>query len=81
MEPNTSSAPASTKMIWAILSVLTVLFLLFSAVMKWVMPPPVVQAFAHFGLPLSLALSVGILEFLCAVVYAVPQISVRVRSR
>jgi hypothetical protein len=71
-------APVSKKMLWAgrIMSALPVLVLLMSAVMKFVKPAPVVEGFTHLGLPESLALGLGILEFACTVVYVIPQSSV-----
>ena len=44
--------------------------------MKLMKPAPVVQGFAHFGYPESLALSIGILELACTVVYVIPRTSV-----
>ncbi len=74
----TPTHPASKKMLWAgyIMGILPVLMLLMSAVMKFVKPPPVVEGFAHLGLPESLALGLGILELICTVIYLVPQTSV-----
>ena len=51
---------------------LPALMLLMSALMKFVKPPPVVEGFAHLGLPDSLALGLGILELICTVIYLVP---------
>jgi hypothetical protein len=68
----------SKKQLWAgrIISALPVLLLLFSGVMKLMKPPSVVEGFAHYGLPMSLALGIGILEIACTVVYVIPQTSV-----
>lgn len=65
-------------MLWAgyILTALPVLMLLMSAVMKFVKPPPVVEGFAHLGLPESLALGIGILELICTVVYLIPRTAI-----
>ncbi len=78
MQSAAQTAPVSKKKLWAgrILSALPVLMLLFSGVMKLVKPAAVVQGFAHFGYPESLALSIGILELACAVVYVIPRTSV-----
>lgn len=72
------TAPGSKKMLWAgrIMSVLPVLMLLFSGVMKLMKPAPVVEGFAHLGYPASLALGLGIIELTCAVVYVIPRTSV-----
>ncbi len=78
MQSATQTAPVSSKKLWAgrIISALPVLLLLFSGVMKLMKPAPVVQGFAHFGYPESLALSIGILELACTVVYVIPRTSV-----
>src|SRR3989442_14969979 len=64
MSSDAQSTSVSKKQLWAgrIISALPVLLLLFSGVMKLMKPAPVVQGFAHFGYPESLALSIGILE-------------------
>jgi len=72
------TAPVSKKRLWAgrIVSALPVLMLLFSGVMKLIKPAAVVQGFAHFGYPESLAFAIGILELACTVVYVIPRTSV-----
>jgi hypothetical protein len=52
---------------------LVVLFLLFSATMKFLPVPEVEQTFQQLGLPLSLRTGLGLLELGCTVVYAVPR--------
>jgi hypothetical protein len=73
-----AQAPASKKGVWAgrILSGLVVLFLIADAIIKFIKPNPVVEAFAHLGWPLSLANAVGILLLICTAVYVFPQTSV-----
>jgi len=68
----------SKKMLWTgrIMSALPVLMLLMSAVMKVAKPPPVMEGFKHLGLPESLAISLGILEVLCTVLYVIPRTAV-----
>ncbi len=68
MQPVTQVLAVSKKTLWAgyIISTPPVLMLLMSAVMKLIKPPPVVEGFAHLGLPESLALGLGILELVCA---------------
>jgi DoxX-like family len=68
----------SKKKLWAgrIISALPVLLLLFSAVMKLLKPPAVVEGFAHLGLPESLARTLAILEIACTIVYLIPQTAV-----
>jgi hypothetical protein len=68
----------SRKALWGgyILSAIPVLMLLFSAVMKLLRPPAVVQAFTHLGIPEKLIIPLGILELSCTLIYIVPQTSV-----
>ena len=72
------SGPISKKALWAgrIMSALPVLMLLFSAVMKFMKPPAVVDGFVHLGYSESLALPLGILELACTVIYVIPRTSV-----
>ena len=76
MQPITQS-PVSKKALWAgyIMTALPVLMLLFSAVMKFVQPPPVLEGFKHLGLPESFAFGLGVLELLCTLLYIIPQTS------
>ncbi len=78
MQSAAQTASVSKKKLWAgrILSALPVLLLLFSGVMKLMKPAAVVQGFAHFGYPESLALGIGVLELACAAVYVIPRTSV-----
>jgi hypothetical protein len=68
----------SVKMTWTgrALSVLAVLPFLPSAVMKFLRTPDVLQGLAHYGVPESLVVPLGILELLCVAVYLVPRTSV-----
>ncbi len=78
MESDTHAAPVSKSMVWTgrIVSALPVLMLLFSGAMKLVKPEPVVKGFTDLGWPESLALSLGIVELTCTVIYVIPQTSV-----
>jgi hypothetical protein len=58
------------------LSVLVVLFLLFDAVGKFLMPVQVVQAFARLGFPATLGVSIGILLLVSTLIYAIPRTAV-----
>jgi len=71
-------APVSRKMIWTgrIISTLPVLALLFSATMKLMKPPGIVDGFKHFGYPEELIRVLGIVELSCAVIYIIPRTSV-----
>jgi len=65
----------STRRSWPgiILSGLAVAFLIFDVVIKFTKMPPVAQAFQQLGLPLTFAVTVGVLELACVAVYVVPQ--------
>ena len=62
-----TNAPGSKARLRAgrILSGLVVLFLTFDAVMKFVKPAPVIQAFAQTGWPERLAVPLGIVLLTC----------------
>ena len=72
------TVPVPRKMLWTgrVISAVPVLVLLMSAVMKFVKPPPVVEGFAHLGLPEKLAFGLGVLELLCTVLYVIPRTTV-----
>jgi hypothetical protein len=53
-----------------------VLFLIPDGIIKFIRPAPVVEAFAHLGLPLTLANGLGILLLLCTVIYVFPRTSI-----
>lgn len=78
MESDTQTVPTSKRILWAgrIISALPVLLLLFSAVMKLVKPPEVVEGFTRLGYAENLALGIGILELVCTVVYVIPRTSI-----
>ena len=78
MQPTTQFAPASRKVLWAgwIISALPVLALLFSAGMKLMKPPEVVQGFEKFGYPANMITTLGIVELACALIYVIPQTSI-----
>ena len=78
MQAETLTTPVSNKRLWTgrILSALVVAFLALDAVMKFVKPPPVVEAFAHLGWPMSLSIVLGIVLLVCAAIYAIPRTSV-----
>lgn len=71
-------APVSKGAFWTgiVLSVLPVLMLALSAVMKFVQPPDVAKGFEHLGWPMTLALPLAIIELVSAVLYLVPATSV-----
>jgi len=78
MADSAQVALLSTKRSWPgiILSGLAVAFLIFDGVIKFTKMPPVAQAFQQLGLPLSLAVTVGVLELVCVAGYVIPQTAV-----
>lgn len=71
-------ATKEATMIWTgrILSALCIAMLVFSAVMKFAKPAPVIEGFATMGYSEALAIPLGIVEMACAVLYAIPQTSI-----
>jgi len=78
MPTQTQVAPVSKKMLWTgwIMTILPVLLLLMSGVMKLVRPDFVIAGFNHLGLPEHLTLPLGILELSCTVIYLNPRTAV-----
>jgi hypothetical protein len=78
MPSTTQSNSLSNKSLWAgrISSGLVVAFLLFDAGIYPMKPAPVVEAFAKLGFPLRLAVTLGIIELVCVVLYVIPRTSV-----
>jgi hypothetical protein len=66
------------KIIWAgrILSIIAVLPFIPSAIMKLTSNPKVIEGMAHFGIPESLILTIGILEISSVILYLIPWTSV-----
>lgn len=71
-------APGSKVMIWIgwLLSALPSLMLLFSGSMKLAKPDDVIKGFEHLGYPEQLALTLGIVEIGCTLVYLIPRTAV-----
>src|SRR5438445_6008092 len=65
----------SKGMVWAgwVVSALPALVLIFSGVMKLLQPEPVVKGFKDLGWEEGIALSLGILEIACTVIYLIPR--------
>ena len=78
MQPVTQTHHVSKKALWTgyIMSAIPVLMLLFSAIMKFAKPPPVLEGFKHLGLPENWAFGLGILELGCTLLYLIPSTSV-----
>lgn len=69
----------SKKRLWTgrILSALPALFLLTSGIHLALFPTPdILEGFAKFGYPASLIAPLGVVEFLCVVLYAIPRTSI-----
>ncbi len=68
----------SKKALWTgyVLSTLPVLLLILSGVMKLAKPAPVLEGFAHLGLPEHLALGIGLLELACTLLYIIPRTAI-----
>ena len=73
-----NSNPPKTWVLWAgrVLSAIPVLMLLMSASMKLMQGEEVVKGFADFGYPQSALVMIGVVEIVCAVLYAIPQTAV-----
>ncbi len=68
----------SKKALWTgyAMSVLPVLLLLASAVMKFAKPPAVLEGFTHLGWPEGSVIGLGILELACTAAYLIPATSI-----
>lgn len=77
MESTTPSL-VSKKMLWSgrIMSAIPVLMLLFSGGMKFIPSPQLSEGFAHLGWPVGSALTLGILELGCTIIYLIPRTAV-----
>ena len=78
MPSSVEPVSVSKKLFWAgwVLSILPVLLLLMSAVMKLMKPAPVVDGFTRFGIPERLIIALGIVELVITVIYLVPRTAV-----
>jgi hypothetical protein len=72
------TAPVSKTSLWAgrIISALVVLFMLFDSSIKLVKLAPAVEGTAKLGYPVSIVLPLGIVLFVCTVLYAIPRTSI-----
>lgn len=78
MQTAADIATPSKARLWTgrILSILTILFLLFDGIMKLVRPLPVTQAMTQLGFPQDLSVPIGVILLLCTALYAIPSMSV-----
>jgi len=73
------AAPGGGLMVWAgrVVSAIPVLMLLFSATMKLMRQPPVLEAWSgKFGYPDGTLIPIAVAEIACALLYAIPQTAV-----
>lgn len=78
MQTEIQTPPASSKLLWTgrVLSILSVLFILFDSVLHLLKPAPVVQAFTQLGLPLRLSITIGLIQLICLILYVIPRSAV-----
>jgi hypothetical protein len=78
MNSNLQSATVSKKAFWAgwVISGLIVLLFGASGIMKIVRPPGFEKGFTEIEWPPEYSLGLGIVELVCAIVYAIPQTAV-----
>lgn len=71
-------SPLSKKRRWAgrLLSAAAVLFLLFDAIIKLMVIPPVVESLTRLGFPVDLSRGLGTLELVCLLAYVVPRTAI-----
>jgi hypothetical protein len=78
MEGANDIPPASNGRLWVggVMSLLSIAFLTLDAIIKFVKPEPVVEAFTRLGYPIHVAVSLGIVLLVCTALYAIPRTSV-----
>ncbi len=76
--PTAIPVDISRKQQWTgrVLSALAILFLLFDAIGKLVRPPQVIEGTAQLGWPVSVILTLGVIQVVCLILYAVPRTAV-----
>jgi hypothetical protein len=78
MQSAAQPGAVSKKSLWTgrVLSGLVAAFMAFDAVIHLLRPVPVVVAFAKLGYPLRLAVTLGIIELVCVLLYVTPRTSI-----
>ncbi len=78
MSTQTQAERVSTGARWTgyVMTALPVLLLLMGAVMSFLQPPEVIEGMEHAGYPGRLAVPLGIVELVCAILYVIPRTSV-----
>jgi ABC-type uncharacterized transport system permease subunit len=71
-------ANTSGKMLWAgrIMSGIAIIFLLFDSALKLLRLDPAVKGTVQLGYPESVVLGIGIIQFLCLLLYAISRTSI-----
>lgn len=77
-QPSSKINTGSKGIVWTgrVLTILSVLFMLFDAFGKFAKPPQVTEAFVRLGLPLSTSISIGVLLLVSTLLYAIPRSAV-----
>jgi hypothetical protein len=72
-----ASAPTG-KLIWTgrVLSGLVIAFMLFDSIIKLLQLQVVTDTFRQMGIPENLAFTIGVIGFVCTVLYAIPRTAV-----
>ena len=75
---DTHTASISNKKLWAgrVISAVPALLLLSSGINMSRKASFVMEGFVHLGYPESLALAIGVLEFVCAALYVIPRTAI-----
>jgi hypothetical protein len=78
MQPDIQTVVISKKMLWTgrTLSGIAVLFLLFDTVIHLMVIAPVVDSFNQLGFPVDLAVTLGVIELVCLIIYVIPGSSI-----
>ena len=73
-----AAAAAPAKIIWTgrVMSALVVVFLLFDSVIKLLDMTVVQESMAQLGYPVNLDRLIGLIEFICLALYAIPRTSI-----
>jgi uncharacterized membrane protein (UPF0182 family) len=78
MHAEIQTASPSNKPLWTgrILSILAILFMLFDGIGHLLKPAPIVQAFVQLGFPLRLSITIGVIQLICVILYAIPRTAI-----
>lgn len=76
METAAARAGKRRRVAGRILTGLAILFLLFDAIGKIVVPPQVTAAFVRLGIPIALSTTIAVMLLFCTCFYAIPRTAV-----